>query len=159
MNLKEIFQAIGKIGSLSVSTFDGENIQSRYINFFGYDDDGLYFMTMNVKPFYRQLSRNSHIAASGIYPSGAKTDVDEHGMPIRPPGFTRPPSMRLAKTKPWWAASARTAPSTAGWICGWWPTTCARVRPPTRCRSPRSWPKSTYRIDILTLGLATGGLG
>ena len=36
-------------------------------------------------------------------------------------------------------ASAATSPIPGRCRCGWCPTTCARARPPTRCRSPSCW--------------------
>lgn len=88
MNIQEIFEAVKKIGSLSFSTLDGETIHSRYAYFFSCDDDGLYFMTMNTKPFYRQLSASGKVAACGIYTSSTVTEMDEDGNPIMQPGYT-----------------------------------------------------------------------
>ncbi len=45
--------------------------------------------------------------------------------------------MRRARTRPTSAASAPTRPSTTAWCCGWSPTTCARARRSTPCRSPK----------------------
>ncbi len=88
MNIQDIFEAIEKIGCLSFSTLDGGTIHSRIARFFSYDDDGLYFLTMNTKPFYRQLTKSAELAVCGIFPSGAVASKDEHGMPLMLPGFT-----------------------------------------------------------------------
>lgn len=88
MKIKEIYKTIERIGCLSFSTLDGADIHSRYARFFGYDEEGLYFLTMHTKPFYRQLSRCAKLAVCGIFPSGAIARKDEHGMPLMQPGFT-----------------------------------------------------------------------
>ena len=61
MTSKEIQSAIAKIGSLSITTLDGDSMHSRIISICGCDDDGIYFLTMDVKPFYRQLSNSRPI--------------------------------------------------------------------------------------------------
>ena len=89
MNLsKDIQDALQEIGSLTMTTLDKEVMHSRIISVCGSDDQGIYFLTMNVKPFYRQLKKNSQIALCGIYPSGRKTGKNEVGQPTWPPGFT-----------------------------------------------------------------------
>lgn len=87
MDIKEIFAACSKIGCLSFSTMHGADIHARIARFFGYDDDGLYFLTMHTKPFCRQLDRSGKLAVCGIYPSSAIFSEDEHGMPLMQPGF------------------------------------------------------------------------
>ena len=57
MTLNEIYKAIAKIGSLTFTTLDGDTMHSRIIGICGGDDEGIYFLTMDVKPFYRQLKR------------------------------------------------------------------------------------------------------
>lgn len=88
MEIAELFNTIEKIGCLSFSTLDRGRIHARIARFFGYDDEGLYFLTMSTKPFYRQLTRNPNLAVCGIFPSGAIMGKDEHGMPLMQPGFT-----------------------------------------------------------------------
>ena len=46
-------------------------------------------------------------------------------------------TIRPARTPPTSAASAPIRPSTTAWCCGWCPTTCARARRSTPCRSPK----------------------
>lgn len=87
MMLKEIGSAIAEVGSLSITTLDGTTMHSRIISICGSDDDGIYFLTMNVKPFYRQLKSNPHISMCGIYPSGRKEGKNKDGQPYWPPGF------------------------------------------------------------------------
>jgi ferredoxin len=87
MNLKEIYSALAKIGSLSITTLDGSTMHSRIVSICGGDDGGIYFLTMNVKPFYRQLKSNPQISMCGIYPSGRKEGKNKEGQPYWPPGF------------------------------------------------------------------------
>lgn len=87
MTSKEIESAIAKIGSLSITTLDGDTMHSRIISICGCNDDGIYFLTMDVKPFYRQLKNNPKISMCGIYPSGRKEGKNKDGQPYWPPGF------------------------------------------------------------------------
>lgn len=88
MNPKELDSALAKVGSLSITTFDGTTMYSRIISICGCDDDGIYFLTMDVKPFYRQLKSNPQLSLCGIYPSGRKEGKNKDGQPYWPPGFT-----------------------------------------------------------------------
>jgi uncharacterized pyridoxamine 5'-phosphate oxidase family protein/Pyruvate/2-oxoacid:ferredoxin oxidoreductase delta subunit len=88
MNLNEIHKSLEKIGALSLTTLDGDTMHSRIISVCGGDEDGIYFLTMNVKPFYRQLTANPQVALCGIYPSSRKSGKNEAGQPYFPPGFT-----------------------------------------------------------------------
>lgn len=87
MNLQEIHSTIEKIGCLSFTTLDGSTMHSRIVSICGGDDEGIYFLTMNVKPFYRQLKSNPQIAMCGIYPSGRKDGKNKDGQPYWEPGF------------------------------------------------------------------------
>jgi uncharacterized pyridoxamine 5'-phosphate oxidase family protein/NAD-dependent dihydropyrimidine dehydrogenase PreA subunit len=87
MNLNEICLAIDKVGSLTITTLDESTMHSRIISICGGDEDGIYFLTMDVKPFYRQLKKNPHISMCGIYPSGRKEGKNKDGQPYWPPGF------------------------------------------------------------------------
>ncbi|SLM29670.1 hypothetical protein MTBBW1_1930008 [Desulfamplus magnetovallimortis] len=55
---KEVQQALEKIGSVSITTLDKETMHSRIISICGSDEENIYFLTMVVKPFYRQLKEN-----------------------------------------------------------------------------------------------------
>lgn len=88
MNLNEIHKSIEKIGSFSITTLDGNTMHSRIISVCGGDEDGIYFLTMDVKPFYRQLIANPQVALCGIYPSSRKSGKNEVGQPYFAPGFT-----------------------------------------------------------------------
>lgn len=89
----KVRQALDKIGSLSMTTLDvtktnWPTMHSRIISICGCDDGGIYFLTMNVKPFYRQLKANPQISLCGIYPSSQKTGKNAVGQPTWAPGFT-----------------------------------------------------------------------
>ncbi|MFA6809642.1 MAG: 4Fe-4S binding protein [Desulfoplanes sp.] len=87
MTLQEIHIAIAKIGCLTFTTIDGNTMHSRIISVCGGDDEGIYFLTMDVKPFYRQLKANPQVALCGIYPSGRKEGKNKDGQPYWAPGF------------------------------------------------------------------------
>ena len=87
MKLRDIEAAITKIGCLSITSLAGATMHSRIISICGVDEDGIYFLTMDVKPFYRQLKSNPHISLCGIYPSGRKEGKNKDGQPYWPPGF------------------------------------------------------------------------
>ena len=88
MTLNEIHKVIEKIGSLTFTTLYSETMHSRIISICGGDDEGIYFLTMDVKPFYRQLKNNPQVALCGIYPSSRKTGKNAVGQPTFAPGFT-----------------------------------------------------------------------
>ena len=88
MNLNEIHKSLEKIGSVSITTLDGNTMFSRIISICGGDEEGIYFLTMDVKPFYRQLKNNPQVALCGIYPSSQKTGKNAVGQPTWKPGFT-----------------------------------------------------------------------
>lgn len=71
-----------------MTTLDQTTMHSRIISICGCDDKGIYFLTMNVKPFYRQLKKNPDLSLCGIYPSSRKTGKNEVGQPSFAPGFT-----------------------------------------------------------------------
>ncbi|XPV77555.1 MAG: 4Fe-4S binding protein [Desulfovibrio sp.] len=87
MNLNEIYATIEKIGCLTFTTMDGSTMHSRIVSVCGGDEEGLYFLTMTVKPFYRQLKANPQVSMCGIYPSGRKDGKNDVGQPYMAPGF------------------------------------------------------------------------
>lgn len=76
------------MGSVTLTTLDKGTMHSRIISICGSDEQGIYFLTMYVKPFYRQLKENPDVALCGIYPSSCKTGKNAVGQPSFPPGFT-----------------------------------------------------------------------
>ncbi len=87
MTIKEIYEKFDKIGCLSFTTIneDGDP-ESRIAHLRGYDDDGIYFMTMFTKPFYKDLIARKKISLCGL---AAKTEVvhDENGSPTFDNGY------------------------------------------------------------------------
>ncbi len=88
MNMKELAAAIEKIGCLSITTMENGIMHSRIVSIMGADDAGIYFLTMSVKPFYRQLKNNPHLSLCGIYPHGRKDGKNAVGQPYLAPGYT-----------------------------------------------------------------------
>jgi uncharacterized pyridoxamine 5'-phosphate oxidase family protein/NAD-dependent dihydropyrimidine dehydrogenase PreA subunit len=88
MHLNEIHKFLEKLGSVSMTTLDGNIMHSRIISICGGDEEGFYFLTIDVKPFYRQLKKNPQLALCGIYPSSRKTGKNAVGQPTWEPGFT-----------------------------------------------------------------------
>ncbi|MBU2549705.1 MAG: 4Fe-4S binding protein [Proteobacteria bacterium] len=88
MMLEDVYKAMEKIGCLTLTTLDGDTPHSRIVGICGCDDEGIYFLTMYVKPFYRQLKKNPRVALCGIYPSSYKTGKNAVGQPTFAPGFT-----------------------------------------------------------------------
>ena len=88
MTIKEISEAMEKIGCLSYTTLDGGTLHSRIVHTLGYDEEGLYFLTMDSKPFYRQLKFNSQVAVCGMYPASRPTGKNAVGQPAFEPGYT-----------------------------------------------------------------------
>lgn len=88
MKMKEIYAYIDKIGCVSFSTIDDGYVQSRIAHFFAFDDDGLYFRTMTVKPFYDQLKKNENVTICGMYPSTQLLGHNDNGSPNFIAGYT-----------------------------------------------------------------------
>lgn len=85
--IEEIYQLFDQAGCCTFATPDGKGgIETRIAHFFAYDDDGLYFRTMTVKPFYKQLVSEKQVSACGEYPTTRVTHNDE-GLPFFEPGY------------------------------------------------------------------------
>ncbi|MGI6736869.1 MAG: 4Fe-4S binding protein [Anaerovoracaceae bacterium] len=94
MTIQEIYEAFDRIGCLSFATVnaDGEpEIRTAHLR--AYDEDGIYFMTMYTKDFYRELKATGKVAVNGLC---ADTQIrhDENGFPI----FERGYSIRMTGT-------------------------------------------------------------
>ncbi len=87
MTIKEIYEKFDKIGCLSFSTIneDGEP-EARIAHLRAFDDDGIYFMTMFTKSFYKQLKAQGTIALSGLC-ADTKVSHDADGMPVFEGGY------------------------------------------------------------------------
>ncbi|GIQ90374.1 hypothetical protein KIPB_013144, partial [Kipferlia bialata] len=53
----------------------------------GCDEEGIYFRTMDCKPFHRQLKATGKVTICGIA-NQAKLGYDEEGSPIFPASYT-----------------------------------------------------------------------
>jgi ferredoxin len=87
MTIKEVFEKFEMLHSYSFSTIDGEYPEVRIAHFLTYDDDGLYFQTMKVKPFYAQLIKTQKLAVCALVADDGSADHDEDGLSYFPPGF------------------------------------------------------------------------
>lgn len=86
MTINEVYDYAEKIGTLVFSTIYDNEVHSRIAHFNGYDEDGIYFRTMNTKPYFRQLLSNGKITVCGSTQSNVAHD--ENGMAIFKPGYT-----------------------------------------------------------------------
>ncbi len=88
MTIQEIYNKFDKIGCLTFTTIDENNCpESRIAHLRGYDDDGMYFMTMYTKSFYRQLKANNNISICGLNAS-SEVSHDENELPIFEAGYS-----------------------------------------------------------------------
>ncbi len=87
MNIKDIYEAFDKIGSLTFATISNGVPTTRIAHLRAYDDEGIYFMTMFTKQFYKQLKQSGTVSVCGL--SADSTIVhDENGFPVFKPGYT-----------------------------------------------------------------------
>ncbi len=88
MKIKEIYEKFEKIGCLTFATVNekGEP-ETRIAHLRAWDDDGIYFMTMNTKSFYKQLKNNPKISICGLC-ADTKVKHDENGFPIFDKGYS-----------------------------------------------------------------------
>ncbi len=87
MTIKEVYERFEKMHAYSFATIDGDYPEIRIAHFLTYDDEGLYFMTMKVKPFYRQLKETKKVAVCALIAADGPAMHDENGLPDFPPGF------------------------------------------------------------------------
>jgi ferredoxin len=88
MKIEEIYEYMEKIGCLTFSTLHDGAVHSRIVHPYGHDEEGIYFMSMDIKPFARQLKKTGQVSVCGMWPTSRITGVDENGVPEFPPGFT-----------------------------------------------------------------------
>ncbi len=87
MTIQEIYEKFNNIGCLSFATVDENGTpESRIAHLRAYDDEGIYFMTMFTKDFYKQMKSNGKISICGL---NAKTQVEhgEYGLPVFDTGY------------------------------------------------------------------------
>lgn len=86
MTIREIYEYAERIGVLTFSTISQDEVHSRIAHFNGYDDEGIYFRTMDTKPYYRQLMETRKVTVCGITRSSVAHD--DEGMALFEPGYT-----------------------------------------------------------------------
>lgn len=87
MNIKEIFEKFDGISAYTFATIDGDYPETRIAHFLTYDEEGLYFQTMKVKPFYRQLKNTNKVAVCSLVAQPSKVKHDEKGLSLFKPGY------------------------------------------------------------------------
>lgn len=87
MTIKEIYEKFDKIGCTTFSTVHDGRAESRIAHFFAWDEDGIYFRTMTVKPFYKQVKEIGNITVCGMYPN-TQVMHDENNLPSFETGYS-----------------------------------------------------------------------
>lgn len=87
MTIKEIYEKFDKIGCTTFSTVNDGRAESRIAHFFAWDEDGIYFRTMTVKPFYKQVKETGNITVCGMYPN-TQVMHDENNLPSFETGYS-----------------------------------------------------------------------
>ncbi len=105
MTIKEIYKAFDKIGSCVFTTIDDDEPISRIAHFRAFDEEGIYFMTMHIKPFYKQLKSTGKLSVCGLNANSQVTHISDKeiafdpGYSIRLTGDVREVSMDEIKAK------------------------------------------------------------
>lgn len=88
LSIKEVFEKFEELHSYSFTTISSDGYpEIRIAHFLTYDTDGLYFQTMNVKPFYKQLKEQKKLAACALVAEDGKATHDTDGLSYFPPGY------------------------------------------------------------------------
>ncbi len=88
MNIEEIYNKFNNIGCLTFATIDeGNKPVTRIAHLRGFDNEGIYFMTMITKGFYKELVNSKTVSICGLSNSG-KVNHDKEGMPIFESGYS-----------------------------------------------------------------------
>lgn len=66
LTIKQIYEYFDNIGCCVFATIDNDYPQTRIAHFRAFDDDGIYFMTMDCKPFYDQLTATKKVSVCGL---------------------------------------------------------------------------------------------
>ncbi len=67
MTIQQIYKLLDSIGCLTFATVNAQGEpETRIAHLRGYDDNGIYFMTMYTKPFYTQLKTSGKVALCGM---------------------------------------------------------------------------------------------
>ena len=87
MEIRDVFEKFEILSAYTFATIDGDYPETRIAHFLTYDDEGIYFQTMKVKPFYRQLKETGKVAVCSLVADAAPATHDENGLPGFPGGF------------------------------------------------------------------------
>ncbi|MBQ9155963.1 MAG: 4Fe-4S binding protein [Eubacterium sp.] len=87
-SIKEIYEDFDRIGCLTFATVTKDGYpETRIAHLFAWDEEGLYFLTMNHKPFARQLREGGKLSICGMS-SNTQSTVDEKMLPSFEAGYT-----------------------------------------------------------------------
>lgn len=89
MTIREIYERFDSIGSCVFATVNGDEPETRIAHFLACDEEGLYFMTMTTKPFYRQLKESGKVSVCGLSASSAVTMREDGTLDMAPGYFIR----------------------------------------------------------------------
>ncbi len=84
MTIQEIFESFEKIGCCTFATIGNGYPETRIAHFLVWDEEGIYFMTMNTKPFYRQLKETGRVSVCGLYANSQIQGETEKGLVFQP---------------------------------------------------------------------------
>lgn len=88
MTIREIYEAFDRIGCLTFATVNAKGEpEVRTAHLRAYDEDGIYFMTMYTKDFYRELKATEKVAVNGLA-AGTQIRHDADGFPIFDRGYS-----------------------------------------------------------------------
>lgn len=87
LSISEIYKKFEMLHSYSFSTINDGYPELRVAHFITYDNEGLYFQTMKVKPFYKQLKDTNKVAVLSMVSENKAVEHDEKGLSEFPPGF------------------------------------------------------------------------
>lgn len=105
MTVREIFDRFDAIGCCTFATIDGDYPETRIAHFLACDQEGLYFMTMTTKPFYRQLKQTSKVSVCGLCANSTVEQTEDGNLKfdagyfIRLTGDVREVAMEEIKAK------------------------------------------------------------
>lgn len=87
--INDIFELFDRIGCCTFATIDGEYPETRIAHFLVYDEEGIYFMTMNTKPFYKQLKATGKVSVCGLAAATRVVTTEENLLEFDPGYFIR----------------------------------------------------------------------
>ena len=86
--IQEIYKDFDTIGCLTFATVTAEGYpETRIAHLFAWDKEGLYFLTMNHKPFAKQLRESGKLSICGMN-SRTQAELDERMLPSFEAGYT-----------------------------------------------------------------------